>query len=119
MRARPLVKLQFWKARLREARKELRRVRDQLRWSGHRRENLAARVAELEKLTNPKPIAEHTYPAQMVLLAIFMVAQAGVSLRGAAKTVGFFAKMMGWSYKTPQPRYGTALGTSRGTLSTQ
>jgi hypothetical protein len=24
-----------------------------------------------------------------------------VSLRGAAKTVGFFAKMMGWSHKTP------------------
>jgi hypothetical protein len=101
MRARLQNKLQFWKARLRGARKELRRVRDQLRWSAHRQKKLEARVAELEEITNPKTIAGHTYPAQMVLLAVFMVAQAGVSLRGAAKTVGFFAKMMGWSHKTP------------------
>jgi hypothetical protein len=38
------------------------------------RKKLEARVAELEELTNPKTIAGHTYPAQMVLLAVFMVA---------------------------------------------
>lgn len=76
-------------------------MRDQLRWAGRRQKKLEARLAELEPLTRPRAIAGHTFPAQMVLLAIFMVAQAGVSLRGAAKTVGFFAKMMDWSYKTP------------------
>jgi hypothetical protein len=76
-------------------------LRDQLRWSRQRRENLEARIAELEELTEPRPIAGHVYPAQMVLMAVFMVAQAGVSLRGAAKTVGFFSNLMKWDFKTP------------------
>lgn len=101
MRAQLQDKLQFLNVHLQVAKKELRRVRDQLRWSRHCKDKLEARLAELEELTNPKPIAGHTYPAQMVLLAVFMVVHAGVSLRGAAKTVSFFAKMMGWSYKAP------------------
>lgn len=101
MRARLQIKLQFWKTRLRGARKELRRLRDQLRWSRHCRKKLEARIAQLEELTEPKPIAGHTYPAQIVLLAVFMVAQAGVSLRGAAKTVGFLAKLFHWEYPVP------------------
>jgi|AntRauTorckE5430_2_1112549.scaffolds.fasta_scaffold07830_1 hypothetical protein len=107
MRARLQDKLQFWKTRLRGARKELRRLRDQLRWSFQCREKLEARIAELEELTEPRLIPGHTCPAQMVLLAVFMVAHASVSLRGAAKTIDFFAKLLKWDY--PPPSHVTVL----------
>ena len=98
MRTRLQNKLQTWKNRLAAARRQLRRLRSKLYWSCHRIKKQEACIAELERLIQPQPIAGHTYPAQMVVLAIFMVAQAGVSLRAAAKTITFFAHLMGWKH---------------------
>lgn len=68
------------------------------------------KIAELERLIEeqscilePQPIARHTYPAQMITLAVFIVVVGGGSLRCAAKTVAFFAYLMGWSYQAPSP----------------
>lgn len=58
------------------------------------RDALAARLA-------PRPLAHHHYPVQMIALAVFIVSQAGGSLRGAAKTVAYFARLMGWDYGAP------------------
>ena len=101
MRTHLQDKLELWTLRLRTARKQLRQLRDKLRWATQRQQKLEARVAELEDLTQPRLVADHTYPAQMMLLAIYMVAQAGVSLRAAAKTVSFYSTMMGWEYGQP------------------
>ena len=68
------------------------------------------RIAELEKLIEaqnqilePQLIPRHSYPAQMITLAVFIVVLGGGSLRCAAKTVSFFAYLMGWPYQAPSP----------------
>jgi hypothetical protein len=58
-------------------------------------------VAQLELITKPDKLADHHYPIQMIALAVFIVTQANGSLRCAAKTVGYFATMMGWEYAAP------------------
>jgi len=68
------------------------------------------RIAELERhieaqnqILDPQLIPRHSYPAQMIALAVFIVVVGGGSLRCAAKTVSFFACLMGWSYQAPSP----------------
>lgn len=101
MRARLKAKVWRWKTTALRATKKHRLYRERLRRCHHRIAQLEAKVDELEKISQPQPIANHTYPAQMIALAVFMVAQAQVSLRGAAKTIGYFSNLMGWSFNTP------------------
>lgn len=58
-------------------------------------------IARLRDRFAPQRVPNHTYPAQMIALAVFMVVQAGASLRCAASTTAFFASLMGWSYQRP------------------
>lgn len=58
---------------------------------------------DLYNCVKPQPIKHHHYPAQMVALAVFMVVFANCSLRGTAKTLGFFAQLMKWDFKAPSP----------------
>ena len=71
-----------------------------------RDERLSIAKAENENLQEcikPQPIKNHHYPAQMIALAVFMVVYGNCSLRSAAKTLEFFALLMGWNYKAPSP----------------
>lgn len=101
MRARLKAKARRWKLTALRATKRHRRDQQQLRRCRHRIAKLENRIRELEAITQPRLIFNHTYPVQMVALAIFMVTQAQVSLRGAAKTLGYFSKLMGWSFGAP------------------
>lgn len=56
--------------------------------------------ARLRGLSEPQPVCGHTYPAQMMAIAVFIVVCGG-SLRLAAKTAGFYADLMAWSYGVP------------------
>lgn len=60
-----------------------------------------AEIIHLRTRLAPDKVARHTYPAQMMALAVFMVVQGGASLRCAASTVEFYASLMGWSYSSP------------------
>lgn len=101
MRARLKVKLQNWKTKFLVGTKEKRLLQAQLVRSRRRVQALEAEVARLQQLTEPIPVPNHQYPAQLIALAIFIVVQAKGSLRCAAKTLGFVAQMMGWDYAAP------------------
>jgi hypothetical protein len=62
---------------------------------------LEAKLAELKFSTSPVPVKNHTYPAQLIALAVFMVVHGKSSLRCAAKTIGFVAQLLGWAYREP------------------
>ncbi len=64
---------------------------------------LEAENKRLKVITQPQPIFNYVYPAQIILLAVFMVVHAGASLRCAAATVEFYAKLMGWPPRKPSP----------------
>ncbi len=65
---------------------------------------LTAEIRRLGKVTEPEKVFNHVYPVQMMILAVFIVVHGGGSLRCAAATVEFFAKMMSWeSYNKPSP----------------
>ena len=80
-----------------------RNLRAQLRERNARIIVLTAEVTRLSKLTEPDRVFKHTYPAQMIALAVFIVVHGGGSLRCAAATVEFYAEMMGWHYGSPSP----------------
>lgn len=101
MRARLKAKARRWKVAALRSTKNLRRKNATIRRQRRRIAQLETKLAELEQLTRPQAIHGHTYPAQMVALAVFMVAQAQVSLRGAAKTIAYFSNLMGWHYQQP------------------
>lgn len=101
MRARLKAKAQRWKFTALRATKKQRLYRERLRRCHNRTARLEDQVRKLEKITQPRRIPNHTYPAQMIAMAIFMVTQAQVSLRGAAKSVGYLSKLMGWSFGAP------------------
>lgn len=101
MRARLKAKARRWKLTALRATKRHRRNEEQLRRCRHRIAKLENRIQELEAITLPRPIFNHSYPVQMIALAIFMVTQAQVSLRGTAKTLGYFSQLMGWSFVAP------------------
>ena len=69
-----------------------------------RDEKIAGLEEQLQQLRlryEPRPLAGHTYPLQLIALAIFMRVHANSSLRCAAKTVGFVAQLLGWPYSAP------------------
>lgn len=63
--------------------------------------NLETELSEYECRFSPQKIPFHSYPCQMVAMAVFIVVVANGSLRCAAKTVAFFAMLMGWDYGKP------------------
>lgn len=101
MRARLKAKVQRWKNTAMAATKSRRLLQAQLRRSQQRVISLENKVAGLQALAAPIPVTGHTYPAQLIALGIFIVVHANGSLRCAAKTVGFVAQLLGWSFGTP------------------
>ena len=101
MQTRLKDRLQNWKNRC------LSKTIDKKKQSGYTK-RLEARILKLESDLSaceeqllPTKIPYHTYPAQLIALAVFIVVYGNGSLRCAAKTVGFLATMMGWDYGTP------------------
>lgn len=84
-----------------QATKTRRLLQARLRRSQRRVVELENKVAALEAQAAPILISGHTYPAQLIALAVFIVVHANGSLRCAAKTVGFVAEMLGWKFGTP------------------
>lgn len=81
-----------------------RRLKGQLKARDEKIARLNAELTHLRKLTEPGKVYNHVYPAQMIVLAVYIVVHAGGSLRCAAKTTAFFAQMMDWdSYAKPSP----------------
>lgn len=101
MRARLKAKALRWKNTALAATKSRRLLSARLRRSQRRVAQLENKVAELEARSAPVFIAGHTYPAQLIALAVFITVHANGSLRCAAKTVGFVSEMMGWKFNTP------------------
>jgi hypothetical protein len=62
---------------------------------------LKAENAALKAKAAPLQVVAHTYPAQLIAIAVFIVVHGNGSLRCAAKTVGFIAQLLGWEYGTP------------------
>lgn len=83
---------------------ERRRLKDQIRYQNETIAHLRAEVAQLKAITDPMAVFNCHYPAQMMVLAVFIVLHGG-SLRCAAATVGFFSKeLMGWKYQAPSKK---------------
>ncbi len=58
-------------------------------------------MAHLKSISQPERVFACHYPAQMMVLAVFIVLHGG-SLRCAAATIGFYSsELMGWKYKAP------------------
>ena len=78
-----------------------RRLKDQIRDRDEIIAKLRAEVAYHKGTTQPEPVFNCQYPAQMMVLAVFIVLHGG-SLRCAAATIGFYSsELMGWKYKAP------------------
>jgi len=78
-----------------------RRLKDQIRDRNETIVKLRAEVAHLKSITQPERVFACHYPAQMMVLAVFIVLHGG-SLRCAAATIGFYSsELMGWKYKAP------------------
>lgn len=92
--------LDYWKDKTNRWRKLTAIYRSRLSRRDDRIERLEHRIAELEEITTPQQVAGHHYPAQMIVLAVFIVV-AGGSLRLAARVIEFYAELMGWSYGKP------------------
>lgn len=103
MRTQLKVKVQNWKNTALAATKSRRLLQARLRRSQQRVLMLEQKVSELKVGAAPTPVCGHTYPAQLIALAIFIVTHANGSLRCAAKTVGFVAQLLGWNFGTPSP----------------
>lgn len=81
--------------------KRRKQEREQLRSTRRRIVSLESENAELRARLRPTKIEQHRYPAELVALAVFIVVQAGGSLRCAAAAVGFTANLLGWPYGCP------------------
>lgn len=101
MRARVKAKLLRWKDTALAATKSRRLLQARLRRSQGRVLQLEQENAALKAKAAALSIRGHTYPAQLIALAVFVVVHANGSLRCAAKTVGFVAQLLGWNYGTP------------------
>ena len=105
MQARFKATIRKFKNQLTEGRRERRRLRAII---GRRDAQIARLTTErdaLRKQLAPTGVPSHHYPAEMIALAVFIVVHANGSLRCAAKTVAYFAELMGWDYG--QPRHAT------------
>jgi len=101
MRARLKATAQRWKSNALAATRHRRLLQARLKRSQKRVLRLEAENAALKARASPVRVAGHTYPAQLIALAVFIVVHGKGSLRCAAKTVGFVATLLGWQYKTP------------------
>ena len=90
-----------FKNKLFRARRERRRLKAIIRRREAHIERLERKVILLQAIVQPTKVPDHHDPAQMIALAVFIVTQANGSLRCAAKTAGYYAKMMGWAYEAP------------------
>lgn len=81
--------------------RERRRLKAIIRRRDHRISSLEAENRVLRKRLAPIKVANHHYPAQMIAMAVFIVVHANGSLRCAAKTVAYYAKLMGWDFGQP------------------
>lgn len=79
----------------------LRLQRAQLRRRDRQIIKLKQEIWRLKQITEPVVVANHSYPAQLIALAVFIVVHANGSLRGAAKTIAYVSRMMGWDYGQP------------------
>ena len=101
MRTRLKVKVQRWKNNALCANKSRRLLQAKLKRSQNRVAKLEGELQQIKATTAPLRVPGHTYPAQLIALAVLIVVQANGSLRCAAKTVGFVAELLGWSYAVP------------------
>lgn len=101
MRTQIKVTIRRLKNKLTQSSRERRRLKAIISRRDAHIVRLERKVAQLELITKPDKLADHHYPIQMIALAVFIVTQANGSLRCAAKTVGYFATMMGWEYAAP------------------
>lgn len=101
MQARFKATLLRWKSKATSYTVDKRRIKAQLRRRDERIAQLEGENERLRRLTQPIGVAHHHYPIQMIAIAVFIVVQANGSLRCAAKTAAFFARLMGWDYSTP------------------
>jgi len=101
VQARFKVTIRKFKNKLTAGRRERRRLQAMI----YRRDRHIARLtAERDMLKErlaPSKVANHHFPAEMIALAVFIVVHANGSLRCAAKTVAYFATLMGWEYTQP------------------
>ena len=95
------TKIQKWKEKAISRTKSRSLLMAKLKRKDAQISRLKAEKALLEKIVSPQAVINHSYPAQLIALAVFMVSQAGSSLRCAAKTVHFLSQLMGWSYGIP------------------
>lgn len=102
MQARLKVTIRKLKNKLIARERERRRLRAVIRRRDRHITRLIRERDELKKRLTPTPVAHHHYPAEMIALAIFIVVHANGSLRCAAKTVGYYARLMGWDYGLPR-----------------
>lgn len=100
MRARLKATIFRLHCRLKKNTRYRRRLKDQIRHRDAMIVKLEAQIGELQAITNPQPVFNCVYPAQMMALCVYIILHGG-SLRCAAATAGFYAEMMGWSYSAP------------------
>ena len=101
MGARLKATARRWKTTALRYTKRQRLLRAKLQRAQRRIAALEVEVQQLRAAGAPLPVAGHTYPAQLMALAVFIVVQANGSLRCAAKTMGFVSHLLGWSYGVP------------------
>lgn len=101
MQAQLKIKLSHWKFKCIFSTQVKRMLSARLYRREKRISELESEIIRLREITEPQRVPAHTYPAQMIALAVFMVVHAGSSLRCAAKTAGFFSYLMGWGFSVP------------------
>lgn len=101
MQARFKGTIRKFKNKLTASQRERRRLQAIIRRRDRHIARLTAERDELQKRLSPTKVANHHYPAQMIALAVFIVVHANGSLRCAAKTAAFYAKLMGWDFGQP------------------
>lgn len=101
MGARLKATILRWKAKSAESTKKKQKAKAALLKARQRIKKLEQENEVLRARLAPQGVAYHTYPAQMIAMAVFMVVHAGSSLRCASKTLGFLSQMLGWSYGSP------------------
>jgi hypothetical protein len=89
-----------WCERAKSKNDQCRQLREQLVKEQAKVNVLELELARLRLITQPVKVFNCHYPAQMMTMAIFIILHGG-SLRCAAATVGFYAELMGWNFRSP------------------
>ncbi len=101
MQARLKDRLKNWKLKSFSQTREKKNIRSRICRLEQQVSELKSKLSEYEFRLSPRKIPRHSYPGQIVALAVFIVVVANGSLRCAAKTVGFFSMLMDWDYAEP------------------